>query len=437
MAKKSSTKRLNVFLNSLPLGYLEYKAKQNLNFVYLPEWIEREKSFPISRSLPLREEPYEGDRVYAYFDNLLPDGISIRQRIAARMHAASDQVFDLLAVVGRDCVGALQFIAEDQSAPNSEIAQGVDISDAEIAVKLKNLRTTPLAASDEEDFRLSIAGAQEKTAFLLADGKWKVPIGATPTTHIFKPQIGELKPGLSFSDSVENEWLCAKIVQEFGLPVTNCDIANFEDVKVLVVERFDRAWFERRLIRIPQEDMCQALSVPNYEKYEVDGGPGIVSIMQLLYESKATDSDRRNFLKTQVIFYLLAAIDGHAKNFSIRWGPDGFDMTPLYDILSAHHMIFTKKFAFEKVKMAMAVGDNRKYRVRDICRRHFLQTAKLCRISTEEMDMIIDETIAAIPAVIDRVGARLDSDFPMEIANSIFDGMKDRVESLRAIAINE
>lgn len=433
MAKKNSPKKLNIYLNNLPLGYLEYKERSNLTFVYLPEWLARTTSFPISRSLPLREQPYDGNRVYAYFDNLLPDAVSIRQRVAARMHAESDQVFDLLAVVGRDCVGALQFISEDQPSPILEEARGLLISESSIATKLRNLRRAPLGVSNEEDIRLSIAGAQEKTAFLFSENKWQVPLGATPTTHIFKPQIGELKPGLSFSDSVENEWLCAKIVKEFGIPVAGCEIANFEDIKVLIVERFDREWFGKKIIRIPQEDMCQALSVPNYNKYESDGGPGILMIMDLLYESKETETDRTLFLKSQVIFFLLAAIDGHAKNFSIRWGPSGFDMAPLYDILSAHHMVFTGKFQFEKIKMAMAVGDNRYYKVREIYRRHFLQTAKSCRVDSEVMDLIIDETIAETSNVIDRVKSNLPSNFPQDIASSIFDGIEKRVNSLRAI----
>jgi len=433
VAKRSGTKRLNIYLNSLPLGYLEYKAKQNLTFAYHNEWLAREKSFPISRSLPLREEPYEGGVVYAYFDNLLPDGISIRQRIAARMHAASDQVFDLLAVVGRDCVGALQFISEGNPPPTLVNAGGHPLTDSEIANKLKNLRSVPLAASVEEDFRLSIAGAQEKTALLYANARWNVPVGATPTTHIFKPEIGELKPGLSFSDSVENEWLCAEIAREFGLPVTKCEIANFEDVKVLVVERFDREWFGKKLIRIPQEDMCQALGVPNYQKYEVDGGPGINAIMQLLFESKSFESDRVTFIKAQLVFYLLAAIDGHAKNFSIRWGPDGFNMTPLYDILSAHYMVSSGKFQLEKIKMTMAVGERRHYKVVEILRRHFIQTAKLCRFNNELLELMIDEIIVETSMVIHNVASRLPTNFPREIAESIFSGMLNRLKSLREV----
>jgi serine/threonine-protein kinase HipA len=434
VSKKQSPKQLRVYLNSRPLGYLEYKDRQSLSFFYLPEWIKRDNSFPISRSLPLREEPYSGDKVYAYFDNLLPDGISIRQRMAARMRAASDQVFDLLAVFGRDCVGALQFLSEDLAKPVLENAVGHPVSDVEIANKLKNLRASPLAASEEDDFRLSIAGAQEKTAFLFYENMWQVPIGATPTTHIFKPQIGELKPGLSFSDSVENEWLCAQIVKAFGLPVANCEITNFEDVKVLVVERFDRAWVGDWLIRIPQEDMCQALSIPNFEKYESDGGPNIKTIMELLLESKQPEIDRLNFLKTQVIFFLLAAIDGHAKNFSIHWSIDGFQMAPLYDILSAHHMVSTGKFQFEKLKMAMTIGDNRHYKVKEIYRRHFIQTAKACRVDTDQMDYIIDEIIVALPNVIDSVRTALPSDFPMDIAESIFSGMNRLSNSLKFIS---
>lgn len=431
MARKKSLQALNIFLNGLPIGTLSYKAKRNLIFTYQTEWLNRQNSFPISRSLPLREESYEGGPVFAYFDNLLPDGISIRQRMAARMHAKSDQVFDLLEVVGRDCVGALQFIKTTDEEPDLEPPTGTPLTDAEIASKLRKLRTIPLGASDEEDFRLSIAGAQEKTAFLLLNGKWHTPQGATPTTHIFKPQIGEIQPGLSFADSVENEWLCAKIVSAFGIPVTECEIVTFEDIKVLVVERFDRAWIGNKLIRIPQEDVCQALSVPNFEKYENDGGPGIIQIMNMLNESTNREEDRYNFMKTQVIFLLLGAIDGHAKNFSLSWRPTGFELTPLYDILSAQPLLDKGAFQIQKLKMAMAFGNSRKYKLNDIFRRHLLETAKLCRFDSTKMEEIIDETINQIPGVIEKIQSSLPNTFPTEIANSILSGMEKRQTKFR------
>lgn len=432
MAKKSSNVPLNIYLNGLFLGILEYRAQKDLTFRYSEYWLERTNSFPISRSLPLREQAYEGNKVYSYFDNLLPDNISIRQRIAARMKADSDHVFDLLTVVGRDCVGALQFIRADEPSPKIGPAHGTAISNSEIANKLKNLQSAPLAASTEDDFRLSIAGVQEKTAFLKIKDSWFVPHDATPTTHIFKPQIGELQRGLSFSDSVENEWLCSRIVRAFGIPTTNCEIAEFEDLKVLVVERFDRAWLQSSdiLIRIPQEDMCQALGVATFEKYQSDGGPGVLQIMDMLNESIRREEDRRNFLKSQVVFLLLAAIDGHAKNFSIRWGPNGFNLTPLYDILSAQPMVDSGKFQGEKIKMAMSYGNSRHYKVREIYRRHLIQTAKLARVDTEEMDLIIDEVIANVPNAIEAVTAELTPEFPEEIADSIFKGMQKRVNQI-------
>lgn len=427
MARQKSLHTLDIYLNALPLGQLSYKAKQSLAFTYKPEWLNKANSFPISRSLPLREEPYEGPRVYAYFDNLLPDIVSIRQRVAARMHAKSDEVFDLLGAIGRDCVGALQFTQTNEKKPLLAKPTGCPLSESEIASRLRNLSLAPLAISEEEDFRLSVAGAQEKTAFLFLDGQWQIPLGSTPTTHIFKPQIGEIKPGLSFADSVENEWLCAKIVEAFGIPVAGCEIQCFEDVKTLVVERFDRAWHGNILIRLPQEDMCQSLGIPNFKKYENDGGPGIVSIMDLLNESLNREENRTTFIKTQIVFLLLAAIDGHAKNFSIAWRPSGFEMTPLYDILSAQPLIDKGVFQFEKQKMAMAFGDNRHWKIKDICRRHLLQTAKLCRYDVHKMEKLIDETLDQVPVALARAASLLKADFPDEIATSIFNGVRQRI----------
>ncbi|RYZ77211.1 MAG: type II toxin-antitoxin system HipA family toxin [Proteobacteria bacterium] len=430
MAKKRNGRSLKVYLNNLPLGLLSYNARKSLSFTYLPEWLDRPSAFPISRCLPLREDAFEGDVVFAYFDNLLPDGVSIRQRMAARMSASSDQVFDLLAVVGRDCVGALQFIREDDEPPTVDEASGTIVTPTEIAEMLRNLRAIPLAVSQEDDFRLSIAGAQEKTAFLFQNGKWHVPHGPMPTTHIFKPQIGEIKPGLSFSDSVENEWLCAQIAQAYGLPTAECEVAEFDGVKVLVVKRFDRAWSGPLLIRIPQEDMCQALSIPNFKKYEAEGGPGILTIMELLNESSRRERDRRLFMKTQVVFFLLAAIDGHAKNFSLRWGPSGFNLTQLYDILSAQPMIDKGGFQLQKVKMAMAYGENRHYKIAELSRRHFEQTAKQCKFNAADMQQIIDEVIAETPKVIDQVTVNLPKDFPKEIHRSIMAGIRSRLPLL-------
>jgi serine/threonine-protein kinase HipA len=239
-------------------------------------------------------------------------------------------------------VGALQLLPEDETPQNLQCIIGEPLDDAAIAALLQQTVQPGLPGqrNSDADLRLSIAGAQEKTALLQHAGRWQRPLGSTPTTHIFKLPLG-LVGGMQadMRSSVENEWLCAQLVAAFGLPVARCDIAHFEAQKVLVVERFDRRLSSdgRWLMRLPQEDLCQATATPPYLKYQADGGPGIARILDILAGSENSETDRRQFFKAQVVFWLLAATDGHAKNFSLFHLPGGrYRATPLYDILSAH-----------------------------------------------------------------------------------------------------
>ena len=198
--------------------------------------------------------------------------------------------------------------------------ESAPLADKDIAELLRNYRTLPLGMSRDLDFRISLAGAQEKTALLWHDDGWQRPAGSTPTTHIIKLPIGKIEhSGIDLSDSVENEWLCMEIMRGFGLPVPVVNISNFEDMQVLVVERFDRVLAEDKtwIIRHPVEDMCQANEFAPALKYESDGGPGIAMIMEKLKSSLHPEEDRRQFMRTVFLFWILGAIDGHAKNFSI------------------------------------------------------------------------------------------------------------------------
>jgi len=363
-----------------------------------------------------------------YFDNLLPDDRRVRERIAAKTQANGTQPFDLLSAVGRDCVGALQFYPGDQEPSPMKPARGKPLSDQEIAELIRGLRLHPLGINLEEDFRISLAGAQSKTALLFSEGRWLRPIGATPTTHIFKPTIGPVVDGPDLSLSVENEWLCLKIVQAFDLPAAKAELARFEDVKVLIVERFDRKWVGNKLYRIPQEDMCQALGFGTEEKYQADGGPGIRDILSLLNESDQRDRDRRIFMKSQIVFWLLAAIDGHAKNFSIFIRPNGFELTPLYDVMSGDPHVNPKTLPHQKIKLAMAVGDNRRYRVNEVLRRHWLQTAGSSKFA--DIDALLEEICNAVPKVIELVSAEIPSGFPASVSDSIFKAIQTRTAKL-------
>jgi serine/threonine-protein kinase HipA len=251
----------------------------------------------------------------------------------------------------------------------------------------------------------------------------------TPTSHIFKLPIGKIAhSGMDLTDSVENEWLCHLILKAYGIPVAAAEMATFEDVKVLVVKRFDRRWADDRswLIRLPQEDLCQALNIPPALKYESDGGPGMERIMTLLLGSAHALADRHLFLRTQVLFWLLGAIDGHAKNFSLFLQPGGgYQLTPAYDVLSAYPLLAKRQVDSQKMKMAMAVkGKRSHYHWDKILYRHWLSTAQACRFPVDEIETIIKDLLERMDEVIAQVATQLPTSFPAEVAQSIFCGMR-------------
>lgn len=416
-------------MNGLRVATWVKRSTGALEFVYTPEWLETAGARPISLSMPLQHRPYTGEVVYNYFDNLLPDSKQIRDRIQARFKAATSHPFDLLAAIGMDCVGAVQIVAEGKEPQDVKRIEGTPLSDTQVAQILKNYQTAPLGmAQDEgEEFRISIAGAQEKTALLWKDDAWNRPIGTTPTTHIIKLPIGKIEhSGMDLTDSCENEWLCLKIAEAFGLPVCHAEIGLFDDAKALIVERFDRRHADDWIMRLPQEDMCQALGISPNIKYESDGGPGINTIMPFLRQSKASKHDREVFFKAQLLFWLIAGIDGHAKNFSVFIEPEGrYRMTPLYDIMSAHPLLASRQLEAEKIKMAMALsGKNRHYHWDNIQPRHFISTAKQAGFNEKTAKAVMDEMMGMVEEVITKVELQLPADFPEAITTSIMAGMR-------------
>jgi serine/threonine-protein kinase HipA len=434
MARRRTRYPLNVHLNARLVGRLRRQASGAIDFQYDPEWLAWENALPVSLSLPLREDRYIGDPVIAVFDNLLPDSDVIRRRLAERIHADGADAYSLLAKIGRDCVGALQFLPDGVTPEPAGSVKGRAIDDDYIAGKIGDLNATPLGVDEDEEFRISLAGAQEKTAFLLWNDRWHVPHGTTATTHIMKPQIGMLPSGIDLSNSVENEYLCMKLTQAFGLPAANVAIADFKDARVLLVERFDRLWTkDGRLLRLPQEDCCQALSVPPTRKYESDGGPGMPAILDLLKASDEPDTDRRLFLKAQIMFWLLAATDGHAKNFSIFLQPGGrFRLTPLYDVMSVQPAFDAGQLRKNQMKFAMALGDNRHNLVYEIMPRHFVETAAKSGVPSAFVQSIFDELAGSADAVIHQVMKELPAGFPQELAESIVGGMRARLRLIDA-----
>ncbi len=430
MAKRRHSSTMQVLLNGRPVGILRLAGSGAISFTYVPEWLAWEHAMPISLSLPLREQAHQGGPVIAYLENLLPDNQAIRERVAARVRAGGTDAWHMLEKIGRDCVGALQFVSGE--VPEMGALEGVPVKEAQIADMLRNLASAPLGLEEEDDFRISIAGVQEKTALLRHGDEWIRPSGMTPTTHILKTQLGVLPNGIDLSDSVENEFFCMSFCRAMGMDVAKVEIVDFEDVRSLVVTRFDRRWTrDGRLIRLPQEDFCQALAVPPSQKYDMDGGPGITEGIGLLAGSDDPEVDQRAFFRAQVLFWLLGATDGHAKNFSIALRPGGFRMTPLYDVLSAQKAVDDGQIRQNRMRLAMAVAGH--YRINEVVPRHFLHAAKAAGYGVAMAEEILVGIASQIEPALAKTIAGLPSGFPPSLAEAIASGVRRRAKAFEML----
>lgn len=427
---------LRVLLNNRLVGHLAKDAGGAVSFRYDANWLDWDNALPVSLSLPLREDAYRGAPVTAVFDNLLPDVDALRRRVAERVGADGIDAFSLLSVIGRDCVGALQFVPGDMDAPATVGSiEGEPVDDAEIGRLLGNLAQAPLGLSRDDPFRISVAGAQEKTALLRHEGRWLKPLGTTPTTHILKPRIGRLPGGIDLTHSVENEFYCLRLAAAFGLPVAHAEMADFGGTAALVIERFDRLWArDGRLLRLPQEDCCQALSVPPTRKYQADGGPKLVDVLDLLEGSDTPTEDRLTVFKAQIFFWLIGATDGHAKNFSIFLSPGGgYRLTPLYDILTAEPSLAAREIEPKQMKLALSLGTRNHYRVGDIQGRHFLQTGQAAGLSVATVREALEKMRAATEPAFETVEKDLPPAFPEAIHAAVKGAALKRLERLRIL----
>ncbi len=424
MGRKSQSRTLYCSMNGHLVGELRL-SKGQLSFQYHSTWLSTEGTRPLSLSLPLQAQEIKGNVVEHYFDNLLPDNMQIRRQIVERLGAASTSPFDLLAQIGRDCVGAVALTETPPEAYNL-IPSMIPVAEADIAQTLRDVRAqNTLGMRSDDDFRISLAGAQEKSAFTWWQGRWHKPQKQTATTHIFKPPIFHHESmGIDLSSSVDNEWFCLTLLSNLQLLTAAADIQQFEDQKVLIVERFDRRIEETRILRLPQEDMCQALGRASGSKYEEHGGPSALDIMELLKLSKYPIQDRETFFEAQVVFWLLAAIDGHAKNFSIFLHADGFCLTPLYDVMSAFPYFDQGNIQKQKIKMAMKVhSKNTHYRWHEIQRRHWFSHAKFLGLTEQTVEQIFVKLAETIKPAIEKTFAQAPRHFDITIGNCIAENL--------------
>jgi serine/threonine-protein kinase HipA len=441
---------LNVWMNGELVGEWTSLRTGTPLFRYARTWAESPNSRALSLSLPLTADlQIRGPVVDHYFDNLLPDNPDIRRRIRERFRTRSTQAFDLLEAIGRDCVGAVQLLPPEDEPNGWNRIDAAPLTETNIEQLLSAVTAPPpygpRDVAENDAFRISIAGAQEKTALLSMGGAWFHPQGATPTTHILKLPMGIVGNFRGdFSDSIENEWLCSQLLRVLGLPVAETQILRFGHQKVLAVKRFDRRWIGATdaqtrksgytptsstwIARLPQEDFCQATGRPPTERYEADGGPSIDEIVEILGGSESPDRDRTTFILAQLAFWLLAATDGHGKNFSLhhRAGPV-FGLTPLYDVLSAWPIIGhgANRLPLQDARLAMAIrGKSKHYRLREIQPRHWHKLTE--RVGAEGLWQRMIDLAESVDPILEKVAADLPPGFPDRVIDKIAAGLRQQ-----------
>ena len=434
---------LNTWMNGEFVGTWSVNRTTHSS-LYDPTWLKSPKVRSLSLSLPITaSREVRGEAVANYFDNLLPDNDKIRQRLSWRFKTKNADAFSLLEAIGRDCVGAVQLLPEGASPDGWNRVDCDALSERQVVDILNAVSSDGEPGSgghwgDGDLFRISIAGAQEKTAFVKVNGRWCRPRGATPTTHIFKLPLGLVGGSrrVDLSDSVHNEWVCAQIISELGLPVAPTTMATFGEQTVLVVERFDREWRDGRrwIARLPQEDFCQALGVAPKLKYENDGGPGMAKCLQLLSGSADPQQDRLAFQLAQLAFWLMASTDGHAKNYSIFLQPgDSYVMTPLYDILSMWPYFGTGQNQFNRRRAGLAMAmrsKNAHHAIDTIQTRHWHQLAMKNGGPAvwQAMLGLVEQVKPALAAV----EKRLPKNFHARSWQAISKGMKGEADRFRS-----
>jgi serine/threonine-protein kinase HipA len=366
---------------------------------YEHAWREADGAFPLSLSLPLTREEHGDDTVRPYLANLLPDNDAILRAWAREHQVSANNPLALLAHVGEECPGALQLLPPERvdevlTSRGPDVVEWLD--EDKIGARLRRVLEEPGAWREPGDpGQFSLAGAQPKIALLFDGGRWGIPSGRTPTTHILKPPALE-----KFSGFAENEHVCLCLAARLGLPAARSEVRRFGGQVAIVVERYDRVRSGDGWLRLHQEDFCQALGVHPHEKYESDGGPAAVDIIRLIAErSLEPDVDVATMVGALALNWSIAGTDAHAKNYSLLIQSGGLiRLAPLYDVIS---LLPYRESRGPRTKLAMSIGGE--YRMRFVERRHWERLADSIGAGRDALVEIVAELVERIPAALREV----------------------------------
>jgi serine/threonine-protein kinase HipA len=398
-----SERELVVLIGGEEAGRVHSDRNARLRFEYSDSWRRRDDASYLSLSMPPGTATHGHDVVHAFLWGLLPDDDVVLKRWGQRFHVSPRNAFALLAHVGEDCAGAVQFVRPErlQDVAADAPRQVEWITESGIAARLRALRGDQAAWRGPSDTgQFSLAGAQAKTALFLENGRFGVPAGRTPTTHILKPPLRDR------TGHVENEHLCLTLAREVGLAAVSSEVRRFEDEVAIVITRYDRVRTGGRgpVLRIHQEDLCQALAVDPAAKYQSEGGPSPARIAELLREhSERPAEDVNAFVDALGFNWLTAGTDGHAKNYSLLHAAGGrVRLAPLYDLATA---LLYPNLDPERIRVAMKVGS--KNRIRDIVRADWIDLAGDLGLPAPTTLERIERFAEVIPGQAESIGARM------------------------------
>lgn len=412
--------KLLVLLNGEEAGIAEQQSDGRLSFTYHNLWRQRSDAYPLSLSMPLARSQYPDSIVRPFLEGLLPDNAGVLDRWAREFHVSPRNPFALLAHMGKDCAGAVQLVAPERLRELQPGGSGAIswLSETEVAERLRDaVRRHGTGRLAEDRGRFSLAGAQPKTALAFDGARWGIPSGAVPTTHILKPPAQAGLDGFAL-----NEHFCLKLARQLGLEAAESVIGEFDGERAIVLTRYDRLPAEiGRVVRLHQEDMCQALAAPSSAKYENEGGPGAPQIVDLLArESSDPGADIGTFIDALALNWAIAGTDAHAKNYSVLLLPDGVRLAPLYDLLSA--LPYPAQFPPRKRKLAMRI--DREYEMWKIGRRHWEGLAVRCDLDAEPVVRRVREVLEALPEAAVETATDLRAE---GIEHDILDRLKDGI----------
>ncbi len=367
--------KLDVFFGEKNIGALFTTSGRGIAFSY-----SKDAAKPISISLPDLDKEYPERQCLPFFDGLLPEGY-IRRRIADLAHVPYTSTMKLLSHYGEDVAGALSIIPDDEPRRENP-GSYVQISEEEIARRVQDKTHTPLLYSGRKT-KLSLAGAENKIPVFHQDGRFYLATGSLPTSSIIKAS----------DEFVQNEYLCTKLASLCSLHTSEMVIHDFCGIAALLIKRYDRVVENGTLIRLHQEDFCQALGVMPENKYEENGGPTIEMAVRLIQDySSNPEADLRQFLMMTVFNYLIGNCDAHGKNFSFLYDANlqSRILAPFYDIVcSSIDARFDRSFA-------MRLGNDKE--LSRISRSSFEASAPKRLI-----DMIMDDMIVRFPKAIEQL----------------------------------